>query len=168
MIEISTFITNCDRRQVDHYACKGQITCMTHAGVALVHPFSRFRKLVQLRWTAQFLGVHPAGVRQSAEQLHRQHREHREHQHISSQGKRVFLHADERARWRREVCRRERRRCSLPALCCVPQGRAWIRVALMEKRLSEYVSTALRDTRTTRYHAISLSCHVNVHYRSVN
>lgn len=30
------------------------------------------------------------------------------------------------------------------------QGRAWIRVALMEKRLSEYVSTALRDTRTTR------------------
>lgn len=32
----------------------------------------------------------------------------------------------------------------------VPQGRAWIRVALMEKRLSEYVSTALRDTRTTR------------------
>ncbi|KAG7220610.1 hypothetical protein INR49_017864 [Caranx melampygus] len=29
-------------------------------------------------------------------------------------------------------------------------GRAWIRVALMEKRLSEYVSTALRDTRTTR------------------
>lgn len=32
----------------------------------------------------------------------------------------------------------------------VPQGRAWIRVALMEKRLSEYISTALRDTRTTR------------------
>lgn len=32
----------------------------------------------------------------------------------------------------------------------VLQGRAWIRVALMEKRLSEYVSTALRDTRTTR------------------
>ncbi|XP_042576542.1 RUN domain-containing protein 3A [Cyprinus carpio] len=30
------------------------------------------------------------------------------------------------------------------------QGRAWIRVALMEKRLSEYVATALRDTRTTR------------------
>uniref|UniRef100_A0A3B3X160 RUN domain-containing protein 3A n=1 Tax=Poecilia mexicana TaxID=48701 RepID=A0A3B3X160_9TELE len=30
------------------------------------------------------------------------------------------------------------------------KGRAWIRVALMEKRLSEYVSTALRDTRTTR------------------
>ncbi|KTF85243.1 hypothetical protein cypCar_00016322, partial [Cyprinus carpio] len=29
-------------------------------------------------------------------------------------------------------------------------GRAWIRVALMEKRLSEYVATALRDTRTTR------------------
>uniref|UniRef100_A0A3B5QC86 RUN domain-containing protein 3A n=1 Tax=Xiphophorus maculatus TaxID=8083 RepID=A0A3B5QC86_XIPMA len=29
------------------------------------------------------------------------------------------------------------------------KGRAWIRVALMEKRLSEYVSTALRDTRTT-------------------
>ncbi|KAJ0001192.1 hypothetical protein NQD34_006212 [Periophthalmus magnuspinnatus] len=29
-------------------------------------------------------------------------------------------------------------------------GRAWIRVALMEKRLSEYVSTALKDTRTTR------------------
>lgn len=31
-----------------------------------------------------------------------------------------------------------------------PQGRAWIRVALMEKRMSEYISTALRDTRTTR------------------
>uniref|UniRef100_A0A672HA85 RUN domain-containing protein 3A n=1 Tax=Salarias fasciatus TaxID=181472 RepID=A0A672HA85_SALFA len=30
------------------------------------------------------------------------------------------------------------------------KGRAWIRVALMEKRLSEYVSTALRDTKTTR------------------
>ncbi|XP_043923457.1 RUN domain-containing protein 3B isoform X1 [Protopterus annectens] len=30
------------------------------------------------------------------------------------------------------------------------KGRAWIRVALMEKRLSEYISTALRDTRTTR------------------
>ncbi|KAG9350055.1 hypothetical protein JZ751_026408 [Albula glossodonta] len=29
-------------------------------------------------------------------------------------------------------------------------GRAWIRVALMEKRLSEYIATALRDTRTTR------------------
>ncbi|KAI5619320.1 RUN domain-containing protein 3A-like [Silurus asotus] len=29
-------------------------------------------------------------------------------------------------------------------------GRAWIRMALMEKRLSEYVATALRDTRTTR------------------
>uniref|UniRef100_A0A3B3T838 RUN domain-containing protein 3A n=1 Tax=Paramormyrops kingsleyae TaxID=1676925 RepID=A0A3B3T838_9TELE len=30
------------------------------------------------------------------------------------------------------------------------KGRAWVRVALMEKRLSEYVATALRDTRTTR------------------
>uniref|UniRef100_A0AAY5KDE8 RUN domain-containing protein 3A n=1 Tax=Esox lucius TaxID=8010 RepID=A0AAY5KDE8_ESOLU len=30
------------------------------------------------------------------------------------------------------------------------KGRAWIRVALMEKRLSEYVATALKDTRTTR------------------
>uniref|UniRef100_A0A667ZNF9 RUN domain-containing protein 3A n=1 Tax=Myripristis murdjan TaxID=586833 RepID=A0A667ZNF9_9TELE len=30
------------------------------------------------------------------------------------------------------------------------KGRAWLRVALMEKRLSEYVATALRDTRTTR------------------
>ncbi|XP_034046462.1 RUN domain-containing protein 3A-like isoform X2 [Thalassophryne amazonica] len=30
------------------------------------------------------------------------------------------------------------------------KGRAWIRVALMEKRLSEYLSTALRDTRITR------------------
>ncbi|XP_030649593.1 RUN domain-containing protein 3A isoform X2 [Chanos chanos] len=30
------------------------------------------------------------------------------------------------------------------------KGRAWIRMALMEKRLSEYVATALRDTRTTR------------------
>lgn len=30
------------------------------------------------------------------------------------------------------------------------QGRAWIRVALMEKRMSEYITTALRDTRTTR------------------
>lgn len=40
---------------------------------------------------------------------------------------------------------------SVPAhFLSLPQGRAWIRVALMEKRLSEYVSTALRDTRTTR------------------
>uniref|UniRef100_A0A1A8KD99 RUN domain-containing protein 3A n=1 Tax=Nothobranchius kuhntae TaxID=321403 RepID=A0A1A8KD99_NOTKU len=30
------------------------------------------------------------------------------------------------------------------------KGRAWMRVALMEKRLSEYVATALRDIRTTR------------------
>uniref|UniRef100_A0AAY5KI40 RUN domain-containing protein n=1 Tax=Esox lucius TaxID=8010 RepID=A0AAY5KI40_ESOLU len=30
------------------------------------------------------------------------------------------------------------------------KGRAWIRVALMEKRLSEYLATALRDIRTTR------------------
>ncbi|XP_037319205.1 RUN domain-containing protein 3A isoform X2 [Pungitius pungitius] len=30
------------------------------------------------------------------------------------------------------------------------KGRAWIRVALMEKRLSEYMATALRDGRTTR------------------
>ncbi|KAG3268809.1 RUN domain-containing protein 3A isoform X2 [Marmota monax] len=30
------------------------------------------------------------------------------------------------------------------------KGRAWIRVALMEKRLSEYITTALRDVRTTR------------------
>lgn len=30
------------------------------------------------------------------------------------------------------------------------KGRAWIRVALMEKRISDYITTALRDTRTTR------------------
>ncbi|KAL0984471.1 hypothetical protein UPYG_G00141970 [Umbra pygmaea] len=30
------------------------------------------------------------------------------------------------------------------------KGRAWIRVTLMEKRLSEYLATALRDIRTTR------------------
>ncbi|XP_051575057.1 RUN domain-containing protein 3B-like isoform X1 [Myxocyprinus asiaticus] len=30
------------------------------------------------------------------------------------------------------------------------KGRAWIRVALMEKRLSEYISAALRDFKTTR------------------
>ncbi|XP_041649422.1 RUN domain-containing protein 3B isoform X2 [Cheilinus undulatus] len=30
------------------------------------------------------------------------------------------------------------------------QGRAWIRVVLMEKRLSEYISSALRDLKTTR------------------
>ncbi|XP_075868552.1 RUN domain-containing protein 3B [Nelusetta ayraudi] len=30
------------------------------------------------------------------------------------------------------------------------KGRAWIRVALMEKRLSEYISSALRDVKTTR------------------
>ncbi|XP_035000737.1 RUN domain-containing protein 3A [Hippoglossus stenolepis] len=30
------------------------------------------------------------------------------------------------------------------------KGRAWVRVALMEKRLSEYIVTALRDSRTTR------------------
>ncbi|XP_067397152.1 RUN domain-containing protein 3A isoform X2 [Emydura macquarii macquarii] len=32
------------------------------------------------------------------------------------------------------------------------KGRAWIRVALMEKRMSEYITTALRDTRTTRFY----------------
>ncbi|XP_051791988.1 RUN domain-containing protein 3B isoform X3 [Erpetoichthys calabaricus] len=30
------------------------------------------------------------------------------------------------------------------------KGRAWLRVALMEKRLSEYISASLRDFRTTR------------------
>ncbi|XP_074538685.1 RUN domain-containing protein 3B [Halichoeres trimaculatus] len=30
------------------------------------------------------------------------------------------------------------------------KGRAWIRVVLMEKRLSEYISSALRDLKTTR------------------
>ncbi|KAM9424458.1 RUN domain-containing protein 3A-like [Pholidichthys leucotaenia] len=30
------------------------------------------------------------------------------------------------------------------------KGRAWMRVALMEKRLSEYIATALRDSRSTR------------------
>ncbi|XP_061088212.1 RUN domain-containing protein 3A isoform X2 [Conger conger] len=40
--------------------------------------------------------------------------------------------------------------CVLPAEDRLLPGRAWIRVALMEKRLSEYIATALRDTRTTR------------------
>ncbi|XP_061530003.1 RUN domain-containing protein 3B isoform X1 [Phycodurus eques] len=31
------------------------------------------------------------------------------------------------------------------------KGRAWIRVVLMEKRLSEYISSALRDLRTTSF-----------------
>lgn len=103
----------------------------------------RIGKLVQLGWAAQLLGIHPAGVRQSAEQLHRQHREHREHQHVSSQG-------------RGESESAELWGVLMPLDRChsgryvVPQGRAWIRVALMEKRLSEYISTALRDTRTTR------------------
>ncbi|XP_028332595.1 RUN domain-containing protein 3A-like [Gouania willdenowi] len=30
------------------------------------------------------------------------------------------------------------------------KGRAWLRIALMEKRLSEYISSALKDIRTTR------------------
>ncbi|XP_068161719.1 RUN domain-containing protein 3A [Antennarius striatus] len=30
------------------------------------------------------------------------------------------------------------------------KGRAWMRIALMEKRLSEYIATALRDSRTTK------------------
>ncbi|XP_064172195.1 RUN domain-containing protein 3A-like isoform X1 [Anguilla rostrata] len=30
------------------------------------------------------------------------------------------------------------------------KGRAWVRVALMEKRLSEYIAAALRDSQTTR------------------
>lgn len=38
----------------------------------------------------------------------------------------------------------------MPFLLLFLQGRAWIRVALMEKRLSEYIATALRDSRTTR------------------
>lgn len=113
-------------------------------GPVSLPPDSRIRvgKLVRLRRAAQLLGIRPAGVRQSAEQLHRQHREHREHQHVSSQGGGgvgagaglglTLLHRGE------------------PDPPLVPQGRAWIRVALMEKRLSEYISTALRDTRTTR------------------
>ncbi|XP_077665551.1 RUN domain-containing protein 3B isoform X2 [Eretmochelys imbricata] len=32
------------------------------------------------------------------------------------------------------------------------KGRAWIRVALMEKHLSEYISAALRDFKTTRFY----------------
>ncbi|XP_073340971.1 RUN domain-containing protein 3B isoform X2 [Pagrus major] len=32
------------------------------------------------------------------------------------------------------------------------KGRAWIRVVLMEKRLSEYISSALRDFKTTRFY----------------
>ncbi|XP_034820268.1 RUN domain-containing protein 3B isoform X6 [Pan paniscus] len=35
------------------------------------------------------------------------------------------------------------------------KGRAWIRVALMEKHLSEYISTALRDFKTTSSDSIS-------------
>ncbi|KTF93922.1 hypothetical protein cypCar_00047769, partial [Cyprinus carpio] len=35
------------------------------------------------------------------------------------------------------------------------KGRAWIRVALMEKRLSEYISAALRDFKTTSSDSIS-------------
>ncbi|XP_077997011.1 RUN domain-containing protein 3B-like [Glandiceps talaboti] len=31
------------------------------------------------------------------------------------------------------------------------KGRAWIRVALMEKRLSEYITTALKEERQTKY-----------------
>lgn len=48
-----------------------------------------------------------------------------------------------------EKCQRRPSVCTL-FFPIVLQGRAWIRVALMEKRLSEYISTALRDTRTTR------------------
>ncbi|NXU72372.1 RUN3B protein, partial [Oreotrochilus melanogaster] len=44
--------------------------------------------------------------------------------------------------------------CSIENMENVPssraKGRAWIRVALMEKHLSEYISTALRDVKTTR------------------
>ncbi|KAI4807754.1 hypothetical protein KUCAC02_027540 [Chaenocephalus aceratus] len=39
----------------------------------------------------------------------------------------------------------------------IAKGRAWIRVALMEKRLSEYIATALRDSRTTREEATVLT-----------
>ncbi|KAK1799385.1 hypothetical protein P4O66_007611, partial [Electrophorus voltai] len=43
-----------------------------------------------------------------------------------------------------------RAKASISAPPLLPLGRAWIRMALMEKRLSEYIATALRDTRTTR------------------
>lgn len=115
---------------------------------------NRFRKLVQLRWTAQLLGIHPSGVQQGAEQLHHQHWEHREHQHIESQGGDVHVHecvvvgvcvfSNGYKQWVRTSVT-----CSSLFLLAL-KGRAWIRVALMEKRFSEYVSTALRDTRTTR------------------
>lgn len=118
------------------------------AGPVSLPPGSRLRvgKLVQLGRPAQLLGVRPTGVRQSAEQLRGQHREHREHQHVSGQGgQRVGGSRAGRGR----LARRGPADVS-PILHVVPQGRAWIRVALMEKRLSEYISTALRDTRTTR------------------
>lgn len=41
------------------------------------------------------------------------------------------------------------------------QGRAWIRVALMEKRMSEYITTALRDNRTTRSDLSDSSMHTH-------
>lgn len=41
-----------------------------------------------------------------------------------------------------------------------PQGRAWIRLVLMEKRLSEYISSALRDFKTTRSFSLT---HTHTH-----
>lgn len=43
------------------------------------------------------------------------------------------------------------------------QGRAWIRVVLMEKRLAEYVSSALRDLKTTRSCVLFSHTHTHTH-----
>lgn len=43
-------------------------------------------QLVQLRWTARVLGLHPPGLQQGPQQLRQQHREHGEHQHLKGQG----------------------------------------------------------------------------------
>uniref|UniRef100_A0A8C3JN91 RUN domain containing 3A n=1 Tax=Calidris pygmaea TaxID=425635 RepID=A0A8C3JN91_9CHAR len=43
-------------------------------------------QLVQLRWAARVLGLHPPGLQQGPQQLRQQHREHGEHQHLQGQG----------------------------------------------------------------------------------
>lgn len=60
--------------------------CIVLDCLSCASTFHRLGKLVQLGRTAQFLGIHPSGLQQSAEQLHLQHRKHREHQHIQSKG----------------------------------------------------------------------------------
>lgn len=65
---------------------------MSQMGTRAPSAVPRPRQLVQLRWAAWLLGLHPPGLQQGAQQLRQQHREHGEHQHLQGQGQGEPLH----------------------------------------------------------------------------